>query len=297
MALLLFFVGVLELLWARHPVPFAICMVAVTLSAGLYFATTFLPAISMPQEFALGSWFREFKYDISHQFICPYKSPQSWAVYSIFCKTIHLLLKIDFVRKFARKRHFRLRVLRPGSTWSSVDVETVRGFDQDIYRFSESEPLNTNVYELRALQWTVATFRDSPSMIPHLHNVLGSLHPSVVLSAVLGYWEHAMWEDVSTIDVAPIKGRYKTMQGLDRYISLAPRPKFSSSFSPDAIKYLFSHQYWMALARRADAESHMDRLFSSIEKSNLQQAAGQSLAFVVPFPLADTMDPSKSCSS
>uniref|UniRef100_A0A0W0G483 DUF6535 domain-containing protein n=1 Tax=Moniliophthora roreri TaxID=221103 RepID=A0A0W0G483_MONRR len=47
-ALLLFFVGVLDLLWNRHVIPFALCFTAVTLSAGLYFVTTILPTVVVP---------------------------------------------------------------------------------------------------------------------------------------------------------------------------------------------------------------------------------------------------------
>ncbi|KAK7037813.1 hypothetical protein VNI00_010774 [Paramarasmius palmivorus] len=102
--------------------------------------------------------------------------------------------------------------------------------------------------------------------------------------AVIG---HAIWEDIPILDDRPIKGRYKTMQGIDRYISLAPRPRFSSSLSPEAIKYLLGCQYWTALARMASTESHVDNLLLSIEKSEVPDAT--KLSFAVPFPLADIL--------
>uniref|UniRef100_A0A0W0G5R9 DUF6535 domain-containing protein n=1 Tax=Moniliophthora roreri TaxID=221103 RepID=A0A0W0G5R9_MONRR len=75
-ALLLFFVSVLDLLWNRHPVPFAICFIAVSLSVGLYFLTMLLPTLTVPRDQMDDIRNRHFN-RLSYQFICPYKSPQA----------------------------------------------------------------------------------------------------------------------------------------------------------------------------------------------------------------------------
>uniref|UniRef100_A0A0W0EZT5 DUF6535 domain-containing protein n=1 Tax=Moniliophthora roreri TaxID=221103 RepID=A0A0W0EZT5_MONRR len=85
-ALLFFFVGILDLLWDRHPIPFAFCLFAIVLSAGLYFVTTFLPTL------AYVLWNRTAGSRIrSYYFICPYKSPQAWAFYHLSVKVLRAL--------------------------------------------------------------------------------------------------------------------------------------------------------------------------------------------------------------
>ncbi|KAI3608478.1 hypothetical protein WG66_000948 [Moniliophthora roreri] len=85
--LLLFFVGILDLLWARRPIPFALCFVSVMLSAGLYFTTTFLPTLAL-------LWKSD---QLSYHLICPYKSPQAWAVYQLLVKALLALDDIPFI--------------------------------------------------------------------------------------------------------------------------------------------------------------------------------------------------------
>ncbi|KAI3619538.1 hypothetical protein WG66_016724, partial [Moniliophthora roreri] len=75
-ALLFFFVGVLDLLWNRHRVPFAVCFVAISFSTGLYFLTTLLPTLMVPRDQTDDIEHVRFN-QLSYQFICPYKSPQA----------------------------------------------------------------------------------------------------------------------------------------------------------------------------------------------------------------------------
>uniref|UniRef100_A0A0W0FFZ5 DUF6535 domain-containing protein n=1 Tax=Moniliophthora roreri TaxID=221103 RepID=A0A0W0FFZ5_MONRR len=280
-ALLLFFVGVLDLLWNRHPVPFAICFVAVSLSVGLYVLTTLLPTLTVPRDqrddIRNGHFNR-----LSYQFICPYKSPQAWLVYRLSSELLRPLLRISAIDKFLYKkaRHFWDHIKSPASDWSSFDLWVVRQFDQDLWlnRYS-----NLKVYELRAFEWAVAMFRDSPSMIPHLQNVLETIPPSVAMSAVLGRWNRTMWRAVSNQDVEPaLRNPYQ--YPWDSPNSTIPHPVLQQ---PEGINLLFHHQCW------AEGNAHpllpyiLDTLLGSVRHAGLQHSTG--LRFVIPFPVVDIL--------
>ncbi|KAK7037489.1 hypothetical protein VNI00_010981 [Paramarasmius palmivorus] len=201
-ALLFFFAGILDLLWTLHPIPFSICLAAVVLSTGLYFFTTFLPTIMVPRDQT--SFIGEHKFgQLAYQFICPYKSPQAWAVYKLSTKCLGSLSRLPLVNEFV-KNHFRGlwdHTKAPASSWSSFDLKVVRQFNQEFELSSSWHAICPKVYELQALQWAVTMFRDSPSMLPHLENILETLPPSVAVSAVLGQWSVPMWKEVSRRDI------------------------------------------------------------------------------------------------
>ncbi|ESK83382.1 hypothetical protein Moror_15633 [Moniliophthora roreri MCA 2997] len=298
-ALLLFFAGVLDLLWNRHLIPFALCFIAVMVSAGLYFVTTFLPTLTVPRK----QWENISNADfhkLVYHFICPYKSPQAWAAYRLSRRVLHPLLRFQFMHRFLVNRAENLyhHIRYPVSEWSSLDLQVVRQFDDHPFPFSDSDPCNLKVYELRALQWAFATFRDSPSIVPHLENILGTLPPSVVMSAVFGQWKYIMWEDTTKADIelrlrdpgAFFRSREERLQ---RYFGIwwAPPPDIRNPtlHYPEGIGLLFCHQYWMAMARRDDLRDRLDDLFVSMRKAypELQQTTG--LRFVIPFPVVDIL--------
>ncbi|KAK7046055.1 hypothetical protein VNI00_007050 [Paramarasmius palmivorus] len=292
-ALLLFFAGILDLLWNRNHIPFAFCFIAVILSTGLYFLTTFLPTLTIPGE----QWdeFYDNNFDkLSYQFICPFKSPQAWVVYHLSCKVLHGLSKLPIIPQTLRSSASRLydRIGNIAADWSSFDLRVVRGFDEHLRPFTDSDPFNLKVYELRALEWAVTLLRDSPSMIPHLQNVLSTIPPSVAMSAVFGEWKYAMWGDVPPADVELRLGDPKAfvdsqMEGLGRYIETAPWPTVSEPALHDAdrIKLLFYHQYWMAITHRFEQPSYYLNIGS--QQASLQKSTG--LRFVIPFPVVDAL--------
>ncbi|KAI3621470.1 hypothetical protein WG66_009435 [Moniliophthora roreri] len=151
--LLPFLAGLLDPLWARHPVPFALTVVAVGISAGLYFITTFRLS-GRP----------------SHGYL--------------FTKA-GLWIQIKY----------------PAPDWSTFGLEVTRRFNENIFSLSETGAGILKLYELRGLRWAVSMFRYSPSMIPHLQNVMSALQPSVALSAVLNCWQLTTWSDVTSVDV------------------------------------------------------------------------------------------------
>ncbi|ESK84845.1 hypothetical protein Moror_14970 [Moniliophthora roreri MCA 2997] len=292
LALLLFFVGVLDLLWTRHPIPFALCFIAVVFSAGLYFVTTFLPILMAPEEQNMW-WFFDFTKDLSYQFVCPYKSPQAWVIYRLSCKVMHPFLNFRLLNNllFKRARGLWDHIRSPASDWSSFDLHVVRQFDKSAFVFLEGDPFHLKVYELRALQWTVNILRDSPAMIPHLHNLLETIPPSVAMSAVFDEWDVTMWEDVSASDVElRLQGREKLRYSRPQYMWWVPAPsiRHPSLHHPEGIKLLFCHQYWIAQAPRATVYFNViDSLIDSMEKADLKQSTG--LHFVIPFSVVDAL--------
>ncbi|EEB90668.1 hypothetical protein MPER_11093 [Moniliophthora perniciosa FA553] len=201
-ALLLFFVGVLEMLWSLNHIPFAVCFIAVAFSAGLYFTTTLLPTMAV-----LGNQLMNLAVGdpdaLSYQFICPYKSPQAWGTYQLSCKLLYPFLKIQFLYRFLQKHAWGLydHITSPGADWSSFDLSVVRKLDKHPSQFWRLHSVNIKVYELRALQWAVTMFQDSPLMLRHLQNVLEKIPLSVVMSAVFGRWNTSMWENATNSDV------------------------------------------------------------------------------------------------
>ncbi|KAI3605694.1 hypothetical protein WG66_012031 [Moniliophthora roreri] len=281
-ALLFFFVGILDLLWARHPIPFAFCLVSVTLSAGLYFVTTFLPVLALFLRLRRSTVSDELgflEFTPSYHFICPYKSPQAWAIYQILFKVLHALDKIPSIRSYIYRlpKTLRTHISNPASDWSSFDLRAIRR--SGVYL---SDSFTLNVYELRAFQWAFITFRDSPSMLPHLQNVLGTISPSVAMSAVLGDWRLTMWGDIQKSDVERwLYDPRAVWDSLDWYIRLAPWPNLRDPtlLHSEGVRLLYFHQCWQELAARGDTSF----LISSINSRQAELQSLVNLRFVIPF--------------
>ncbi|KAK7051411.1 hypothetical protein VNI00_004911 [Paramarasmius palmivorus] len=276
-ALILFFVGVLDLLWTLHHIPFGICLGAIALSVGGYFLTTILPTIRIPRDQT--SFIKEKEFgQLAYQFICPYKSPQAWAVYKLSTMAIKAFLNFPFANKFI-STHLRPlwdHAYAQLPSWSTFDLRVVRQFDQEVW--VEYPAFQLQVYELRALQWAVTMFRDSPSMIPHLENVLGTLPFSVATSAVLDRWDVTMWEVSRNEDT----GTYLRNPNYNQYW---PRPITSDPplYHREGIELLFWHRFWNVCADNNQIsilEHHITRSIPSLSKNT---------RFCIPLPLATAL--------
>ncbi|KAI3614343.1 hypothetical protein WG66_000277 [Moniliophthora roreri] len=288
-ALLLFFVGVLDLLWNRQSrIPFAICSVAVILSAGSYLVTAFLPTLAIPRgdhwSKIIGGRFNE----LSYQFICPFKSPQAWAIYNLTRNAFRPLLEIHFFRRFLHKLPSLFsRIPWAASDWSALDLEVIEQFDLP---GTASHPLN--LYEVRALEWAVTIFRDNPSMIPHLETILGTVPPSLAISAVLGAWKQPIWRDIRKVDVNTRLRYLPSTQTANLFIMISPEPitRTPALLHPEGISLLFCHHSWMDMASGTNvSKGTIDHLVRSIDSqhANLQRSTG--LQFVVPFPIVEKL--------
>ncbi|KAK7051412.1 hypothetical protein VNI00_004912 [Paramarasmius palmivorus] len=290
-ALVFFFVSILDLLWMLHRIPFSICLVAIALSVGSYFLTTFLPTMAITRDQARfihtqsldGNSDHDFG-QLTYQFICPYKSPQAWAVYKLFIALTKPLLRCPLINNFT-KIHFRAlwdHVQSQTPNWSTFDLRVVRQFDQ-VVDFVNAPHFQLKVYELRALQWAVTMFRDSPSMLPHLENVLKTFPPSVAISAILDRWDAAMWE-VSNQDM----GSYLRDPNL---YQLWPKPITSDPplFSQQGIELLFWHQVWDTCVKGVSYGwgGAFDELEEEIARS--VPTLSKTQRFLIPVPLATTL--------
>ncbi|KAK7018675.1 hypothetical protein VNI00_018330 [Paramarasmius palmivorus] len=293
-ALMFFFVGVLDLLWTLQLVVFSICLAAIVLSVGLYFLTTILPTITIPRDQARfihnldegRNPLHDFG-QLAYQFVCPYKSPQAWAVYKLLTTFPKFLLNIPLVNNLT-KTHFRPlwdHIQAQTSSWSMLDLRVVRQFDQEVKFIL---PFQLQVYELHALHWAVTMFRDSPSMIPHLQNVLETLPRSVAFSAVLNRWDIAMWE-VEDLEL----GIYLRVPDL-----YEGRPKPITNDLPlhsqEGIELLFHHRLWEAYVKVSTMLSLSDLLslsdFNDSYRTFVQKLpkSWKNSAFIIPLPIAIT---------
>ncbi|KAL0566374.1 hypothetical protein V5O48_015642 [Marasmius crinis-equi] len=206
LALFLFFAGLLELLWSRHPIPFSIVIVVVGLAILIYAGTTIIPSINIIRQAMQVSpnmrsaRMHRLKLPAEHllsslppmEFVCPYKSPQAWVTFKAV-RAFPCILE-QGVRFLWRKDVISYRVYKAICTpvlktfndmlsnlagWPLVDLELLQ---------RSHVKLVPPFYELQAFQWLVQELQDAPSMIPHLQNTLEAQPPHLVMPAVLDQW-------------------------------------------------------------------------------------------------------------
>ncbi|KAL0563700.1 hypothetical protein V5O48_018364 [Marasmius crinis-equi] len=211
LSLFLFFAGLLELLWSLHPIPFSIAMVVVGIAALFYIGTTILPGINIIRQ-ALqvnprAKMSPSFPVKLIStlppiEFICPYKSPQAWITFTAARALFHTAYTItgrvvSFLRPnildSPRFESWHYHVYYPFrdawftsndtlnnlTSWPLVDLEIIQ---------RSSVKLVPPFYELKAFQWLVQELQDTPSMIPHLENTLGTIPPHLVMPVVFKNW-------------------------------------------------------------------------------------------------------------
>ncbi|KAL0577433.1 hypothetical protein V5O48_004543 [Marasmius crinis-equi] len=214
LALFLFFAGLLELLWKCHAIPFIVATVVVGCSTLFYIGTTIMPSANIiRQVLQVTPTIRDAHTEQSSssstvdfistlppiEFVCPYKSPQAWLAFkaarAIFCTTPII---IDFVVgslmgkniiqsswyhkvyvPFWDIREATSHTLNNLTGWPLVDLEIIQ---------QSSAKLVPPFYTLRAFRWLVQELQNSPSMILHLQNILGTIPPHLVMPAVFDQW-------------------------------------------------------------------------------------------------------------
>ncbi|KAK1217388.1 hypothetical protein PQX77_019927 [Marasmius sp. AFHP31] len=203
-ALLLFFVGILDLLWTLHiPPVFAVGGIAIVLSGSCYLLTTLLPGLTI-----IASIFRDVRDYLTfaqyphYELTCPYKSPLAWGIFRIFGRLISLHSLNRLLFRFAADESRR-----------RSSAACARYFRSDIHRCADWSVLDhhligrsrwhpaINVYCLASLRSLVATFRDTPSILPSLKTILFSFPPQEIVPVVFNEWRLAMWVEPSLEDV------------------------------------------------------------------------------------------------
>ncbi|KAF9258676.1 hypothetical protein L218DRAFT_1004725 [Marasmius fiardii PR-910] len=200
-------VTLLELLWMRHPVPFAFSLMVVGIAGALYILTTILPGLTIIHQvlrddtcfifahsgkLGLNDFWRlpEFA------FACPYKSPQSswmfglfslwsrrspakWIVY-LCAKMFHRSWKPDWLSISDWYLTYGKRI-QPLSSWVVLDSEIIQRFSRIRGR--------TNFYHWLGFQWLVQETRDNPSLVRHVKNILGKSPQYLAMWTASDKWE------------------------------------------------------------------------------------------------------------
>ncbi|KAK1215905.1 hypothetical protein PQX77_021472 [Marasmius sp. AFHP31] len=202
-ALFLFLAGVLELLWARHPIPFALALIVIGAAGLFYLGTTIAPGVDIIRQ-ALqitpelrGGRIGQYTYSAIDfasklpptELVCPYKSPQAWAVFKIlryitflpgFLRALYIIRRLGWKSRLYRKERWAFTgAMSSFLNWSSVDLEAIQRSNIDL-----APPF----HELNAFRWLIAELRDTPIMLPHLQNILETLPIHLVMPAVLDRW-------------------------------------------------------------------------------------------------------------
>uniref|UniRef100_A0A0W0EVW7 DUF6535 domain-containing protein n=1 Tax=Moniliophthora roreri TaxID=221103 RepID=A0A0W0EVW7_MONRR len=284
LALFLFFAGLLELSWARHLALFVVCMFSVGLGAGVYTITTFLPLLTnvyndLTQKDLEIPPFR---------FICPYKSPQSWAVYRFSCMMLRQLPPAVGLA-FAKRGYHWWTAITPEQNWPVSDMRVLDAFDK-----IPSPPLSMR-YELRALEWATRMYQDSPSMHSHFQNILQSLclHPSVTMAGILNYWTLSIWEDFTKEDVQEELSDMEKFQetrwqdSLGWYMSTSRAPSIPDPIllSHVGIQVLYWYNHWHSLVEDISTTTVHDLSVSISFFQSIGLDAAIALRFFVPFPI------------
>ncbi|KAL0579708.1 hypothetical protein V5O48_002272 [Marasmius crinis-equi] len=203
LALLLFFAGLLELLWNLEAIPlFVVGCVAIGMSVAMYIATTIIPGVSIiwpilrsklfPDDFAPGVY----------RLVCPYKSPQAWAFFRLLVSLLSLPRILDPIPLFSRaflkskprgdRRDFSFAVasqLRGLTEWSVVDLRCIIRGGQ--------------TYQFEGFRWLISLYRDTPSIKPYLHSLLRSYSSHNLFPTTFPQYRRIYtWTDPMDVDLA-----------------------------------------------------------------------------------------------
>lgn len=144
LALILFFVGLLDLLWSLDYIVASLSTLAIAISVLILWTTTILPCYYLLMSPSVVS--------SDNVYICPYKSPQAWLNYRV-SRAFFSLFKKDMMDY---------------SNWASSDLHFIRNH-------FPSSSLHPREYLLKGLRWMIETFSDSTIMANHIFYCLQSL--------------------------------------------------------------------------------------------------------------------------
>ncbi|KAL0577354.1 hypothetical protein V5O48_004637 [Marasmius crinis-equi] len=243
LALFLFFAGLLELLWSRHPIPFGIATVVVGLAILVYVGTTIIPSIDIIRQALQVT--PKFKHARMHpqklsaedllsslppiEFVCPYKSPQAWvtfkaarAIFRISC--VHRVVRFCLQKPPRDNTELPRRVQWVRVQWALNDTLNSLAdwplVDLELLQRSHIE-LVPPFYALQAFQWLVQELQDNPSMIPHLQNTLEAQPLHLVMPAVLDQWFFLPDRDWTKADIGDALQPNLSPWGIQEHKSLA----------------------------------------------------------------------------
>ncbi|KAK1234941.1 hypothetical protein PQX77_001846 [Marasmius sp. AFHP31] len=200
-ALFSFFAGLLELLWTKHKVPFAIAAAVIGSAVAFYIATTILPGMNIIQlifrvhpknHYTSQGVEPNIRVDRIPEmdYLCPYQSPQAWATFKVLAWIFSpsFPLSRHVICHYLKRTYYKDEYYVPEEcvrsvsdrsrpeSWFSVDLDIIQRFTQ----ISDCP----DMYMMKAHRWLVQEFRDSPLMVPHLQTLIRALPPEVVMPTI-----------------------------------------------------------------------------------------------------------------
>ncbi|KAL0063855.1 hypothetical protein AAF712_009207 [Marasmius tenuissimus] len=120
-------------------------------------------------------------------YLCPYKSPQAWAMFKVLAWILgpSSLFSRPIISQYLRKKfhvddNFSAglvsKKLQHLGDWFSVDVDIIERFSRIAHC--------PDMYGMKAYRWLKHEFGDSPSMLLHLITLLQELPPQLVMPAI-----------------------------------------------------------------------------------------------------------------
>lgn len=177
-SLLLFFIGILDLLWARHWIVAACVTVVVGIVMTFLAITSALPALQHA--------FIKDRHLRVHQ--CPYKSPQSWLAYKFGHMVLWLIDSLNF--RWANESHRFHRLLKSTAdlNWMTFDMRWRQLRDaEDVVRGTAKSTADSADI-IHGLQWINNTFMQSVDAVSPIENCITDLDLSAAASTVSGFY-------------------------------------------------------------------------------------------------------------
>ena len=186
-SLLLFFVGILDLLWDRNTIVAASVTVVVGIVITFLIVTSALPAL----QHAL---VRDKHLRVSQ---CPYKSPQSWLTYNLSHVILWLVDSLNLHWTNESHRFHRLLKSTADFDWMSFDMRWRQFRDaEEVIRGTAKNPTDSEDI-IHGLQWINNTFTQSVDAVYPIQNCISDLELSAAASTVSGFYLDGLIDDTT----------------------------------------------------------------------------------------------------
>lgn len=186
-SLLLFFIGILDLLWSRNKIVATCVTVVVGIVMAFLAITSVLPAL----QHALV----KDRHLRVHQ--CPYKSPQSWLIYKFGHMLLWFIYSLNL--RWATESHRCHRLLKSTADldWMTFDIRWRQLRDaEEVVRGAAKKPADSNDI-IHGLQWINNTFTQSVDAVYPIQNCILGLDLSAAASTVSGFYLDGLIEDIT----------------------------------------------------------------------------------------------------
>lgn len=178
LSLILFFMGLLELLWTRNQI--VAIFISAVISAVMLFlgVTTALPALQ--HAFTTDNHLRIPQ--------CPYKSPQSWLCYRS-CNAIFRVISTLQIPKFELPFFHRLFKSATDLNWMTFDMRWRQLRDAEEVVRGSAKKLRDSEDLMHGLQWVNNTFTQSVDAVYPIYHNLADVDIAVAAATVSGFYQ------------------------------------------------------------------------------------------------------------